>query len=105
MRTKRERTGVGVNGARDRRAIAVLDAKRPALLLASRRRRRIVGILGATRRARARRGWDPEVGRAGIEVDEEALAGRADRDRACPLLVIVLVREGLALTLRQAIGQ
>ena len=48
---------------------------------------------------------DPEVGRAGVEVDEEALAGGADRDRARPLLVVFLVRERLALALREAVGE
>ena len=40
---------------------------------------------------------DPEVGGAGVEVDEELLGGGADGDRAGPLEVVLLVGERLGL--------
>ena len=92
-------TSVSVDGAGDGRAVAVLDLERAALLGARRRVGSVVLALRAARRALAGGRGHPEVGGAGVEVDEEALAGRADRDRARPLLVIFLVRERLALAL------
>ena len=57
------------------------------------------------RRARAARGGDPEVGRTGVEVDEELLRRGADGDLARPLGVRVLVGEGLALALGEMLRE
>ena len=51
-------------------------------------------------RAAARR--NPEVGRTGVEVNVEALCGRADGDRTRPLQVIALISELDASTLLEA---
>ena len=49
----------------------------------------------------ARLGRDPEVGGAGVEVDDELLVVRADRDLARPEEVVLLVGERDAGTLRE----
>ena len=88
-------TSLGVDGARDGGAITVLDGERAALLRAGRRLGRGVLALALAGRARAGRAGDPQVRRASVEVDEERLGGRADGDRASPLLIVVLVGQGL----------
>ena len=97
--------GVGVDGARDGRAIAVLDGERAALLGGRRGGACAVPALRLASRAGAGGAGDPEVGRAGVEVDEELLSGGADGDRAGPLLVVVLVGKGLGLALGEVVGK
>ena len=98
-------TGLGVDGARDGRAIAVLDGERAALLGGRRGGACAVPALRLASRAGAGGAGDPEVGRAGVEVDEELLSGGADGDRAGPLLIVVLVSEGLGLALGEVVGE
>ena len=48
---------------------------------------------------------EEEVGGAGVEVNEEPLCGVTDRDRAGPFKVVLLVSEGLGLTLGEVGGE
>lgn len=93
-------TSVGEDRAGDGRAIAVLDGE-VAVLLGGRGRGgslvlvlRRAGVVGAVARRH------PEVGGAGVEVDDELLCGGADGDRARPLRLLLVV-ERLALALRE----
>lgn len=52
-------------------------------------------MLRLAHRRRAGRVRHPQVGRPGVEVDQEALGGRADGDRAGPLEVVLLIRQRL----------
>lgn len=54
---------------------------------------------------RARRGGDPEIGRAGVEVDGEALGRLADGDLAGPEEIILLVGEFDATALLEGLGE
>ena len=90
-------TRVGVDRAGGLGPVAVLDLEGAALLLARRRRGRVVGVLSLAAVAIRRR--DPEISRPGVEVDGEVLAGRSDRNSTGPLLVVLLVVEGLSLAL------
>ncbi len=98
-------TSVGVDRAGDGGAVAILDRERAGLLRSRRGLRRSVLALGAAGRAGARRRRDPKVGRTGVEVDEEVLAGGANGDRARPLEVVLLVGEGFGLTLDEVSGE
>ena len=98
-------TSVGVDRAGDSGAVTVLDGERAGPPRGRRGRRGRVPALGAAGRAGARRRGDPEVGRAGVEVNEEPLSGGTDGDRAGPLKVVLLVSEGLGLTLGEVGGE
>lgn len=103
VRCKIGRTSVGVDGARGLGPVAILDLEGAALLRARRRRRRVVGVLSLA--ATAVTGRNPEIGGTGVEVDGEVLTGRANGDSAGPLLVALLVVEGLSLALMEPIGE
>ena len=98
-------TGLGVDGARDRGFIGILDFEGAALLGTSGRGRGSVLALRLASGASARGGRDPEVGGAGVEVDEELLGRGADGDRASPLEVVLLVGERLGLALGEVGGE
>ena len=95
--TSESHTTIGVDRARDGRAIAVLDLERAALLRGSGRVRGIVRALLAARRARARGRGHPEVRRTRVEVDQEVGWGRPNADYTSPLRVVPDVHERLAL--------
>ena len=61
MHTKPVRTGVGVDGARDRRAVSVLDAEGALLAGAGGGRSGVVLVFPLAGGARACGRWDPEV--------------------------------------------
>ena len=97
--------GVGVDGAGHGGAITVLDGEGAGLLGGRVGLARGVAVLRLADGAGAGRAGDPEVGGAGVEVDEELLSGSADGDRARPLLIVVLVGEGLGLALGEVVGK
>ena len=95
-------TAVCVHGARRRRPVYVTNAERTLLRLAGGRLGGVVCLVALAARAAARR--NPEVGRTSVEVNAEALCGRADGNRARPLQVVALVSELDASTLLEARG-
>ena len=97
--------GVGVDGAGDSGAVAVLDGEGAGLLLSRVGLAGGVPVLGLADGAGAGGAGDPEIGGAGVEVDEELLGGGADGDRAGPLGVALLVGEGLGLALGKVLGK
>ena len=95
-------TRVGVGRAGRGGAISVADGERPALLAA------LGGPAGVVLRmapaAGARRRRDPQIRRASIEVYREGLRWAPDADLACPLEVVLLVRQAHAATLLKRRG-
>ena len=97
--------GVGVDGAGHGGAITVLDGEGAGLLGGRVGLARGVAVLRLADGAGAGRAGDPEVGGAGVEVDEELLGRGADGDRASPLEVVLLVGERLGLALGEVGGE
>lgn len=88
-------TGVCVDRTCGSRAIAILDAERPAFRERSRRRTRVVHMLVPAGRARTFVVRNPKVGGARVEIDKEGLSWRAYGNCTGPLAVVVFVGERL----------
>jgi hypothetical protein len=116
-------TGVGVDGARNGRAITVRDAECAALLSRGRRSGDGVSAFRTADRTCAIRRRNPEVRRSScgqlvsesmraktpqkkptVKVDQERLRRATDGDGTSPLLAVVFVCQGLVLALAQTGG-
>ena len=100
----KQSTCILVNGSGHSRLVTILNSEGSFLGLARGGRGRVVGVLASAAGAALSVGH-PEIGRAGVEIDNESLLVGTDCDGTGPLEIVFLISKSFTLALDEVLWE